>query len=188
MSKMGSHDPFGYLKHNLWSKERLGVKLPIWLSTIKNWVSPWFTFVQLSCHISLERSKKGLQLWFRLHLNRSSAKKIMGLQSHRSFNFWNFRIPNLGILGQNDIWMQALWPCTNNIIKGKVVAKTSRNQPKCNQSIYDYMRLVVICDYIWEYYNYETKFQLFWSFSQLWHNYKKFHPIGWMNFTFIFIH
>jgi hypothetical protein len=22
----------------------------------------------------------------------------------------------------------------------------SRNQPKCNQSIYDYMRLVVICD------------------------------------------
>jgi len=23
---------------------------------------------------------------------------------------------------------------------------TSRNQPKCNQSIYDYMRLVVICD------------------------------------------
>jgi len=23
---------------------------------------------------------------------------------------------------------------------------TSRNQPKCNQSIYDYMQLVVICD------------------------------------------
>ncbi len=29
MSKMGSHDPFGHLKHKLWSKERLGVKFPI---------------------------------------------------------------------------------------------------------------------------------------------------------------
>jgi hypothetical protein len=23
---------------------------------------------------------------------------------------------------------------------------TNRNQPKCNQSIYDYMRLIVVCD------------------------------------------
>jgi hypothetical protein len=29
MSKMGSHDPFGYIKHMLWSKERLGVKLAV---------------------------------------------------------------------------------------------------------------------------------------------------------------
>jgi hypothetical protein len=29
ISEMGSHDPFGYLKHKLWSKERLGVKLTI---------------------------------------------------------------------------------------------------------------------------------------------------------------
>jgi len=27
---------------------------------------------------------------------------------------------------------------------------TSRNQPKCNHSIYNYMRLVVVCDWIWE--------------------------------------
>jgi hypothetical protein len=27
---MGSHDPFGHLKHKLWPKERLGVKLPNW--------------------------------------------------------------------------------------------------------------------------------------------------------------
>ncbi len=27
----------------------------------------------------------------------------------------------------------------------------SRNQPKCNQSIYDYMQLIVLCNYIWEY-------------------------------------
>jgi hypothetical protein len=29
MFEMGSHDPFGQLKHKLWSKERLGVKLAI---------------------------------------------------------------------------------------------------------------------------------------------------------------
>jgi hypothetical protein len=29
MSKMGSHDPFGCLKHKLWPKEGLGIKVPI---------------------------------------------------------------------------------------------------------------------------------------------------------------
>jgi hypothetical protein len=29
MSKMGSHDPFGNLKHKLWAKEGMGVKLVI---------------------------------------------------------------------------------------------------------------------------------------------------------------
>jgi hypothetical protein len=29
MSKMGSHDPFGYFKHKLWPKEGPGVKLAI---------------------------------------------------------------------------------------------------------------------------------------------------------------
>jgi hypothetical protein len=29
MFKMGSHDPFGHLKHKLWPKEGLGVKLSI---------------------------------------------------------------------------------------------------------------------------------------------------------------
>jgi hypothetical protein len=29
MSEMDSHDPFEYLKHKLWPKERLGVKVSI---------------------------------------------------------------------------------------------------------------------------------------------------------------
>jgi hypothetical protein len=29
MSKMGSHDPFGYLKHKLWPKGGHGIKLAI---------------------------------------------------------------------------------------------------------------------------------------------------------------
>ncbi len=28
----------------------------------------------------------------------------------------------------------------------KYVLNTSRNQPKCNHYIYDYMQLVVVCD------------------------------------------
>jgi hypothetical protein len=36
MSEMGLHDPFGYLKHKLWPKEGPGVKLAIWLVTIKS--------------------------------------------------------------------------------------------------------------------------------------------------------
>jgi len=30
------HDPFEYLKHKLWSKEGLEVKVPIWLPTTKS--------------------------------------------------------------------------------------------------------------------------------------------------------
>jgi len=36
MFKMGSHDPFGHLKHKLWPKERPKVKFSIWLSTTKS--------------------------------------------------------------------------------------------------------------------------------------------------------
>jgi len=36
MFKMGSHDPFELLKHKLWPKEGLKVKVPIWLSTTKS--------------------------------------------------------------------------------------------------------------------------------------------------------
>jgi hypothetical protein len=32
MSEMGSNCSFGHLKHKLWSKERSGVKLAVWLS------------------------------------------------------------------------------------------------------------------------------------------------------------
>jgi hypothetical protein len=46
----------------------------------------------------------------------------MGLQISRSPNFKNFETLDLGVLGQNDIWVQAPWLDIENIIKGKVVA------------------------------------------------------------------
>jgi hypothetical protein len=60
MSKMSLHDPFGHLKHKLWPKERSGVKLTIWLPTIKSQKSPWFHCIQVACDIPLESSWRGL--------------------------------------------------------------------------------------------------------------------------------
>jgi hypothetical protein len=38
---MGSHHPFGHLKHKLWSKEKLRIKLTIWLPTTNVATSLW---------------------------------------------------------------------------------------------------------------------------------------------------
>jgi hypothetical protein len=54
MSKIGLHCPFGYLKHKLWPKEGLGVKLAIWLSTTKSRELTRFPYVQVACDTSLE--------------------------------------------------------------------------------------------------------------------------------------
>jgi hypothetical protein len=93
MSKMGSHHSFGHLKHKLWPKERPKVKLAVWVSTTKSLELTRFPSVQVMCYISLESSQRGLQLCFRTHLNRRSAHKVMGPQSHKSPNFGNFEIP-----------------------------------------------------------------------------------------------
>jgi len=36
MLKIASHEPFRHLQHKLWLKKRLGVKLAIWLPTVKS--------------------------------------------------------------------------------------------------------------------------------------------------------
>jgi hypothetical protein len=90
---MGLYDPFGHLKYKLWPKERSGVKLVVWLSTIKSQELTQFICVQVVCDISLKRSRQGLQLCFRPHLNPKFACEIMGLQSCKSPNFSNFGTP-----------------------------------------------------------------------------------------------
>jgi hypothetical protein len=92
---MGSYDPFRHLRHKLWPKERSGVKLVIWFLTIKSQESPRFSYMQVTCHILLERSRQGLQRFFKPHLNQRSAHKVMGPQSHGN--------PSLGIFG-TPIW------------------------------------------------------------------------------------
>jgi hypothetical protein len=45
--------------------------MQIWLPTIKNWESPWITYVQVGFHISLENSQQELKLCFKPHFNQS---------------------------------------------------------------------------------------------------------------------
>jgi hypothetical protein len=88
---MGSHDSFGHLKHKLWPKERLGIKLTLWLSTTKSQESTGLPYVKVACDMSLESSQWGLQLCFRPHLNLRFAYKIIGPQSGRSPSCGNFK-------------------------------------------------------------------------------------------------
>jgi hypothetical protein len=46
MSKMGSHDPFGHLKHKLWPKKRPRVKMTIWFPITKSQESLRFPCIQ----------------------------------------------------------------------------------------------------------------------------------------------
>jgi len=71
----------------------LGVKLPIWLPTIKSQESPRFPCVQVACDIPLESSQQGIQLCFKPHFNRRFARKVMSPPSHESPNYGNFGTP-----------------------------------------------------------------------------------------------
>jgi hypothetical protein len=114
MSQMGLHDPFGHLKHKLWPKERMGVKLTIWFVTTKSQESPKFPYVKVMCNIPLESSQQGLQICFKPHLNWRFAHKFMGPQGCKN--------PNFGTPRKNDIWVLVPWPYTEYIIRGKVMA------------------------------------------------------------------
>jgi hypothetical protein len=69
-------------------------------------------------HIVGKFSTKAI-MFFRPHLNRRFAQEVLAFQNGRNPNFGNFGTPNLGIIGQNDIWM---WLSTENNMRGKVVA------------------------------------------------------------------
>jgi hypothetical protein len=80
MSKMVSHEPFEYLQPKLWAKEGLGVKLPVWLLTIKSRESTWSRRLQEECDMALESSQRDLQDCFRPHPNQRS-KNAQSLRS-----------------------------------------------------------------------------------------------------------
>ncbi len=87
--------------------------LAIWFLTIKSRELSRFPYVQVACDKPLESSWQRLQLCFRRHLNQRSTVKVIGSQSAR--------IPTLGVLGQNAIWMLITWPSIKYTIRGKVV-------------------------------------------------------------------
>jgi hypothetical protein len=121
MFKMGLHNQFGHLKHKLWPKEGLGIKLAIWLLTIKSQESPQFPYVQVTCDMSLESSWQGLQLFFRPHLNHKYARKVMGPKVARIPSVRISGLP-LGSLGTKWHLGAGSWLGTRYTIRGKVVA------------------------------------------------------------------
>jgi len=95
--------------------------LAIWLPSTKSQESPQFFCMQVTCYILFKNSQQGLQLCFRPHLKWRFAQEVTGFGSVESPNFENFKTLNLGILGQNDIWVLTLWPSTKSTIRGKVM-------------------------------------------------------------------
>jgi len=95
MSKMALHESFGHLQHKLWSKEGPGVKLAIWLLTIKSQESTWSRCVQVECNTLLESSLGELQVCFRPRPNRRSGREVVNAQSLGSPNQDIFETPLL---------------------------------------------------------------------------------------------
>jgi hypothetical protein len=126
---MGLHVPFEDLKHKLWRKQGLGVKMPIWLLTTKNRESPWFTCMHVACHILWESFQQKLQLCFIPHLNWRFEQKVLGSQSCENLNFENFKTLNFRVLGQKDICVKASWLGID--IRGILVASSSSS---CDES------------------------------------------------------
>jgi hypothetical protein len=104
MSKMVSHCSFGHLKHKLWPKEGPGVELPgvcqFWLPTTKSRESTRNTWLQTTCDIPLERSRRELQLCFRPHFDLRSARKVMGASKSRESRRARFRDSRAGVPGE----------------------------------------------------------------------------------------
>jgi hypothetical protein len=107
MCKIGLHVLFEYLKHKLWPKERLGVKVSIWFLTTKSQELPWFIWGKWCVTYLWKTLDKGYNFFLRLYFDRKFSQKIMGLQNCKNLNFENFEIPNLKVLKKNDIWVQA---------------------------------------------------------------------------------
>jgi len=125
---LGLHHPFGHLKHELWPKERPEVKLAIWLPTTKSQELTQFPYVQIECDIPLKSFQQGIQLYFKPHFNRRSARKVMGPKAPKSqeSQLWEFQDSHLGVSRQKAIWMWAPWATTKYTIREEVVAS-----PKC---------------------------------------------------------
>jgi hypothetical protein len=126
MFKMGSHCSFGHLKHKLWPKEGSGVELSgvrqFWLPTTKSQESIQNTWLQRTCDIPLERSRRDLQLCFRRQFDRRSTPKVMRLQSRGSPKLRDFGTPARDSWDKKAIWMPPLRRVKEYTIGNKVVA------------------------------------------------------------------
>jgi len=78
---MASHWSFGYLQPKLWAKEGPGVKLAVWLPTTKSRESTSSRPPNWERDMTLKRSWRGLQLWFKPRRNQTLQSGVMSAQS-----------------------------------------------------------------------------------------------------------
>jgi hypothetical protein len=118
---MASHWPFGHLQPKLWEKEGSGVKLAVWLPTTKSQESTSSWCPIRDCNMALERSRRGLQLWFRPCHDWTLQLGVMAVQNSESpvgiISRLHFESP--GICA---IWMYSPLRTAENTIGNKVVA------------------------------------------------------------------
>jgi hypothetical protein len=76
-----------------WPKERLGIKLTIWLPTTESQESTRFPCVQVACNTPLKSSRRGLQLRFKRHPDQRFAQEVIVLRSCEIFNLSDFETP-----------------------------------------------------------------------------------------------
>jgi hypothetical protein len=81
---MPSHWQFRNLQPKLWAKEGPGVKLAVWLPTTKSRESTSFRRPIWVCDMALERSRQGLQLWFKPCCDPTPQSGVMAVQSSES--------------------------------------------------------------------------------------------------------
>jgi hypothetical protein len=113
---MGSHDPFKYIKHKLWRKKGQESNCQFDSRPLKIRNRP--NLLACKCHATY--CWKAFNKGYNFSLDLTS---IRGLQK-RLWASKVAKVPILGILkvlGQNDIWIQPLWPSTNNTIMRKLV-------------------------------------------------------------------
>jgi hypothetical protein len=124
---MASHWPFGHLQPKLWAKEGPGVKLTVWLPTTKSRESTSSRTPNWECDTSLERSRRGLQLWFRPRCDPTVQSGVMSSQSPGTppgtisgqFRDFNPGVP--GVPGKSDIRAWVPRRVTKYTIGSKVV-------------------------------------------------------------------
>ncbi len=75
--------------------------------------------------------EKGYNFALGLHTSKVPRIPILGISGLPTWEF-----SNLGVLRQNDIWMQPSCLITNNTIRGKVVASPSSGHDESCESVY----------------------------------------------------
>jgi len=108
---MASHWQLGNLQLKLWAKEGPGVKLPIWLPTTKSRESTSSRRPIWVCNMALERSRRGLQLWFRPQRDPTLQSGVMAVQSFGSpvGTISGFHFGSPGNLCHSDVASATSW-------------------------------------------------------------------------------